>query len=252
MNIEEAKQQFINVFNSQGLQANGYYGVQAEIKSEDLYKNGSIGYIDGRLLPKLSSKYKVVLDKNVKIGNKSLTEVFYGIMLGNAYINYLQTQQEIGFYMTGKELPNGEILIDNIVMAENNLSSRKASVTEDQVDSIVSNLKAKGYSRPILIIGHTHPDQPYPKAFQNSWSVEDLYSSFCASDRYKNDLQVMSILITPSLDTNLLFYDRDAKQFYRFQDGVYCFDKSKQKYIPEPTYQDISAFAKKRDPNLDR
>jgi len=151
--------------------------------------------------------------------------------------------------MIGEELPSGTIVIRQIVLADNNLLSGRTQHNEKQLDNLVNNaqsLMIQG-GKPILFMGHTHPDQKHlniPNRFQNSWSFGDLYSAFCASDRYKNDnIQVINVLITPSMDINFMFYDRNEQSFYRFNEGIYTWDKSKNCYLPSNCYSDPDANA---------
>ena len=66
----------------------------------------------------------------------------------------------------------------------------------------------------------------------------------------KNDLQVADLLITPSLDTNLLCYDRNVEGFYRFSQGVYIFENGK--WSANECYRDPNLEAKRYNlKNLD-
>lgn len=223
--IEEEFDRVIAKQGLKGLGMSGNYFVPT-------FQKSALGYIEGSQLPKLSSKYRVALDPK-------LNDTWNKIQLAVCGINFNGSQMEIGFLLCGEEREDGIIYIDDLIIET--AGDRKVSHNEDKIDSIVDNLKEKyKNSKPFLIFGHTHPAQKgLPNSFSNSWSIGDFYAMFCAEDRYKHDLQVADLLITPSLDSNLLFYDRPTESFYRFSQGVFTFNEGKW-----------SANECYRDPNL--
>ena len=230
---------FNNVIANQGLKSSDSAG-KAFTPS---FERRNQEYIDGRQIPKLSPKYRVALDPK-------LNDKWNKIQIAVCGINYNSSQMEIGFLLCGEERDDGLIYIDDLIIETT--GTRRVSHNEDKIDAIVENLKDKyKNSKPFLIFGHTHPEQrSLPNAFSNSWSVGDFYAMFCAEDRYKNDLQVADLLITPSLDTNLLFYDRNVEGFYRFSQGVYIFENGK--WSANECYRDPNLEAKRYNlKNLD-
>ena len=212
MNQEDVERSFINAVKNQGLEFETFDGkVSTEQVGMNIFYSS---HLTSSSLPRLNSKYKVYL-------SPKLNDVWQQIQIGVAGINYdvinsnykQENQKEIGFYMIGEEQSDGSIIITNIEFQKDNLQSRHVHADESFVDSIVDRamcLKNEG-RKPILFKGHTHPAQKCLNRFQNSWSFGDLYSAFTVSDRYKDKLQTINVLITPSLDVNFLFYDRNLE-----------------------------------------
>lgn len=237
MTQQEIDERLVEDINKQGLIIDTMSGRLIDLSLTNLAWTKINGIVVGNSIPKCDSRYKIIIDREMKVNGYFVDSIFMQILLAVTGLNYKKLKNEIGFYMTGYEQDDGLIFIDNIILSKNNLNSRKTLCNEEQVDSIVAELLNKGYKNPIIIAGHTHPDQEIENKFQNSWSVQDLHSAFAMSERYKDEkLQTLEILITPSLDTNILFYDRKKKMYYRFQDGVYTYDKHKHKYVAQSAY----------------
>jgi hypothetical protein len=238
MNIRQSKSEFLRVIKNQAVTIKDTNGkLNNKVLSDNSY---STAYVDGRYLPQLDEKYKVVLDP-------SLRKEFNEIKLAVCGINFNGEQKEIGFSMVAEEQPSGIIYVSEIKTITTGYRgiSRNEADIDDVVNSMLKVQRKPGH-KPILILGHTHPTQPsLPNDFSNSWSLGDLYAAFTASDRYKNDLQTMHFLITPSLDTNFMFYDRDFEQFFRFKKGIFEYDQDTRQLIEHPAYSDPKKPPKK-------
>ncbi len=245
-------QEFLQAFNKQNINVKNLRGNVSQLK---VYADGSTtdGYVpSGKDLPKLNSKYKVYI-------SKKLTSDWNKIKLACLMQNYQGRQQEIGFILTGVENDDGSILIDNLEIEnadsfDSNASYRSVSHDPNKLDIIVATAVAKANQnnkKPFVIFGHTHPSQEilgYKNELANSWSFGDFFASYCEAVAYKTITQVAHLLITPSLDTNIMFFDFGAKQFYRFSDGIYEYAADTNKLLVNTCYGDLNAPPKKFDP----
>lgn len=225
MSLEE---KFMTIVKNQGVVARDYHGRIVDVA--DLQPEGRDACVVSSSLPMLSAKYKVVLSPEA-------SEKFDMIKAKIMTFNYKGEQNEVGFFMLGHELDevdgNRVIYIDTVeataIQYRGISHNQNARLYDQLMDAHAQNCRSEGHNKPFIFVGHTHPEQRgLPNFLANSWSFQDLWSAYCFSEHYKDDydngkFQLGEILITPSLDTNMMFFDRNYKggMFFRFREGVY-------------------------------
>ncbi len=248
------KEEFMNLLKKQNIPLYGPTGHTLDYSELDPDKDGNMACVPtaGQDLDMLDSNYKVVLSPDV-------SQKFRDIMMKAANINYEGSKTEIGFLMVGEEKPDKTIAINRMEIYSMNIG--RAGFNDAQHDllmKLVDIMKAYGEKnnrKPFFIFGHTHPEQrEFQNFVSNSWSLGDLWSSYVANKVLRGRVQYADLLITPSMDTNLLFFedgkvvDENFKGFYRFAEGIHLTDLNGKIERINHAYSDPNSAPQRLDP----
>ncbi len=251
---DEMKREFMDILTAQNIPLYSQRGVIEDRSWIDPEKHGSLACVPtaGKCLPKLAPKYKVVLSPDV-------SEKLQRIMVKMANFNYTGEKTEIGFLLVGEEKSDGTIAVDDMKvydMGYRSVGFNKAQ--EGTVMQLIDAMKAYGEehgTKPFLIFGHTHPEQPeFPNYVSNSWSLGDLWANYVERQVIGGRIKHADLVITPSLDTNLLFYEdgstvgENHKGFYRFAEGVHFTDRRSGRESVNSSYTNVNSPSKRHDP----
>lgn len=172
------------------------------------------------------------------------------------------TVNELGFFMFGYELDNGDVLITNILSnfeeyytaindgrkVNNAFEERdKISPSRKLIENAVNDfIKFSNYNKPVLFQGHTHPhlapiygpNSPFASGVNSSWCdirslIEQTKAVAEISSRFGKNVQYGEILINSIIDFDVMSYQNfgDGYKLYKHP-NIFLGDKRLPSYTP--------------------
>lgn len=206
------------------------------------------------MLPSLNGK--IIISKNL---SKPLLDIV-NTLSENAKRNSVN---ELGFFMFGYELENGDVVINKILsyFEEYNNAVRLGKVNyafdeqnTEEFKQIWTDLndfiKHSNYARPVFFQGHTHPDltpifginSPFSSGTNASWCdirglIETTNDVTEISSRFGKIVQFANIIINSAIDFDVISYQNFGNGFKLYKHpNIYLGEEklpsfSKHKYL---------------------
>mgnify|MGYP005775598671 CR=1 FL=1 len=230
------------VLKNQGL---GYVAEKGKVSSDS-----ETNLLSQNMLPSLYGK--IIISKDL---NKELTNII-NTLSENSERNSVN---ELGFFMFGYELENGDVMITKILsyFEEYNTAVRHGinnNAFEDQnsdqfkaISKEVNDfIKYSNYEKPVLFQGHTHPhlgsifgyNSPFASGVNASWcDIRGLIETTEHVSEISNNLgkhvQFGNILINSILDFDVISYQNFGNGYKLYKHpNIYWGDERLPSYTP--------------------
>ena len=154
-----------------------------------------------------------------------LTEEVYEMLLAVQDVTN-STNQEIPFFLYGKEILNNVIEFNEFISSSNNRQTTQASFNQFMINNLQNKINGNLNNGLVVCHGHSHPPIGY---FHQNFSLGD-FTSYMQMNQdnpvFKNkQVELTGCLVTSTGDINFVFYDNVSNNFYRFT-NVYVKDKN--------------------------
>ena len=235
---------------------------------EKVLRNQGLGYV--------AEKGKVSLDTETNLVSQNMFpsvrgKIIISTDISEDLIKIINTisenakrnsANELGFFMFGYELDNGDVMITKILsnfeeyytainngrkvntaFEESNKNSKSYKLIENAVNDFI---KYSSYKKPILFRGHTHPNlapvfepnSPFSSGSNASWCdiknlIETTKTVNELSKQFGKQVQFGSILINSVIDFDVMSYQNfgDGYKLYKHPE-IYWGDKRLPSYTP--------------------
>ncbi len=231
------------VLRSQGL---GYVAERGKVSSDE-----ELNLLSQNMLPTINGK--IIISKDL---GKELSEIIETI--GKNGKN--NTANELGFFMFGYELDNGDVMITKIISYFEEFNSacsqgKKYSYAFEEQNSnefkailkeVNDFIKFSTYKRPVFFNGHTHPDltsvfganSPFASGTNASWCdieglIETTKNVSKISQQFGKNVQYGHIIINSVLDFDVMSYQDfgDGYKLYKHP-NIYYGEERLPSYTP--------------------
>lgn len=199
------------------------YGVFHQ-QNLNTYNYGEMTPVNSQILNTMPNTSSIILNQNV-----------YEMLLAVQEITN-QNQEELPFFLYGREIAPNKIEFTEFMLASNSQSNHQASFNQTMINHLQSRIEQELDNGFVVCHGHSHP--PLGTFYQH-FSLGDLASYIQMNEEnpvFKDKhVELMSCLIPSSKDMNFLFYDNHNQDFYRF---LNVFVKDKDEHLtPISCYQ---------------
>lgn len=138
-------------------------------------------------------------------------EVYQALLLVHKLT--ITKNEEIPFFLFGKEIGNNQILFNQFLLGNNNEYFYKNQL----IDNLSTKIDSADTNHLVICKGHSHPPIGL---FYEHFSIGDLASDIQFEEENpvfeRKKIELISCVITPSKDINFLYYDNKTQKFYRF------------------------------------
>ncbi len=234
------------------------------LKYKNITKN-ALGFDDSNLVYGENTPIKT---KNLPyLPNSKIKIPFVTSELTDEINNYAKNNNEIGFVLFGREgISNQVDIIGDLIVNTENQQSFVAEYNQEQTKAIENfiNESVKNKKSGVIFIGHTHPKIGYPENY-NNFSFGDLKGYVEFSDTVKNlveeakkrfnsygdfEISTAGCLLVDG-NYNFIFYDKNYKNFYKFQNVEVYKNNQFQKSLPSYSHDKANNLRRFFDRGID-